>query len=109
MSVRDWHSGVRGPAVLFVKADWCPHCRSAKPEVEEAARTLARANIKVYAVDSERHKAYIQKLGVSGFPTILLLTDTGRTRAFPGGDRTAERIASWVCVSSGACSLGGRR
>ncbi len=109
MFVREWHSGVRGPAVLFVKADWCPHCRAAKPQVEEAARMLAPAAIRVYAVDSEKHKAYVQKLGVAGFPTILFLGATGKPRTFPGGDRTAERIASWVCVSSGACGAGGSR
>ena len=97
----------QGPAVLFVKADWCPHCRAAKPQVEEASRMLAAASIGVYAVDSEKHKAYIQKLRVPGFPTILFVDAAGKTHTFPGGDRSSERIASWVCVSSGACAAGG--
>ena len=99
----NWHSGVQGPAVLFVKADWCPHCTQAKPQMEEVARTLAPAAIKVYAVDSERHKAYIQRLGVGGFPTILFLDEAGRRRTY-NGERSAKPIVAWVCTTSGICS-----
>lgn len=103
--IRTWNPDVTGPALLFVKADWCPHCTSTKPAIREVARSLARADIKVYAVDADKHADQVRKLNVVGFPTILFLHESGRTKVFPGGDRSAHRIESWVCTVSGACGV----
>lgn len=99
--VRRYRSGIKGPAVLFVKADWCPHCVRAKPEVARAARVLGSV-VPVYELDSERNKRKIESLGVDGFPTIFFLSKDGDLRTF-GGERSGQKIADWACAQSGAC------
>lgn len=90
--------------MLFVKADWCPHCRAMKPEMEKVARDLAPAAIPVYAVDSEKHREFVQKLKIRGFPTILFVDASGQMSTFEDNERNDQRITSWVCVVSGRCS-----
>ncbi len=99
--VRNYAAGVEGPAVLFVKAEWCPHCQDAKPEVRKAAQILGSV-VPVYAVDSDAHKAAVKALKVSGFPTILFLHPSGKLNTFRG-PRTGSAIADWACAQSGRC------
>ena len=100
MGLRAFDPAHRGEAILFVKADWCPHCRSAKPELETVALLVGR--LPVFAVDSDRDAAEIRKLKVEGFPTILYRTSTGRISRYTG-PREGRRIADWVCAQSSAC------
>jgi thiol-disulfide isomerase/thioredoxin len=104
MSVKAYRSNAPTVSVLFVKAEWCPHCQSAKPEMAKAAAVLGSV-VPVYAVDSERNKAVVQKLGVEGFPTILFRDARGKLHPYEG-PRTGQKIADWVCSKSGMC--GGR-
>jgi hypothetical protein len=87
--------------VLFAKADWCPHCRSTKPEMESAAQILGSV-VPVYEVDSERNKDAIAQLGVEGFPTIFFRDARGQLSTYDG-PRKGQQIADWVCTQSGMC------
>ncbi len=100
MRVREFDPSHRGEAILFVKADWCPHCKVAKPELEVAAMQVGR--LPVFAVDSERDKATIRKLNIDGYPTILYRSDRGRISKYVG-PREGRRIADWACGRSSAC------
>lgn len=104
--MRSWSPSVRGPAVLFVKADWCPHCQHAKPEMEKAALMLGKV-IPVFAVDADKHKAAVQKWGVQGFPSIYFLTPDGEMQPYDG-ERKGQQVADWACINSGLCAAGRR-
>lgn len=99
MPVKQFNPNVAGPAVLFVKADWCGHCQSAKPEVRAASAQLG-ARVPIYEVDSERDAGTIKGLGVEGFPTIIFLSAQGRLSKYTGA-RTASAIAQWAAARAG--------
>ena len=94
----------QGTAVLFVSAQWCPHCRNARPELLRAASTLGSV-VPVYEVDSERDADVVEALGVGGFPTILFRDARGKLAVYRGA-RVGSTIADWACARSGSC---GRR
>ncbi len=102
--MRSWYPGVRGPAVLFVKAEWCPHCKTAKPEMETASAMLGDV-IPMYAMDADKHSNAIQRLGIQGFPTILFLSPGGELQTYEG-DRKGQNVADWACITSGLCGVG---
>ena len=96
-----------GAAVLFVKADWCPHCQAAKPELDLTASVLGSV-LPVYEVDSERNKQVVKELGVDGYPTIFYRTKTGKLTRYTG-ERSGQNIVDWACAQSGLCGKKGRK
>lgn len=104
MGVRQYRNNAASVCVFFVKADWCPHCQRAKPEIRNAAEILGTV-VPIYEVDSERDARTIQAWGIEGFPTILFRNARGAMIQYDG-DRTGQAIADWVCSQSGMC---GRR
>ena len=92
--------------LLFVSATWCPHCQSAKPQMQLAAQSLGSV-VPVTVVDSERNKAVIAGLTrFKGFPTIYF--NTGTKLAEYTGARQGRDIADWACTMSGKCTPRGR-
>lgn len=89
------------PAILFVSATWCPHCRAAKPEMQGAAAILG-STVPVYLVDSEKNEAQIRRMKVDGFPTIFYRSPRGLKPY--NGPRTARAVADWACAQAGSCS-----
>jgi len=69
--------------LMLFYADWCPHCRNAKPVWEEEKEKYANAlvnNYKVVFVDvncsddaDPQTQALIQKYNIKGFPTVKLV------------------------------------
>ena len=107
-SVKSYRRGVTGPAVLFVKAEWCPHCQAAKPEIRKAAAILGTV-LPVYEVDSEKHKDVVEEFGVDGFPTIFYMDASRKLKQYREGPRTGQKIADWACAHSGRCGRSTRR
>lgn len=103
MSVKPFRKNAAAVAVLFVKADWCPHCKVAKPEVRRAAEILGSV-VPVYEVDSERDAGVIEAMGVEGFPTIFFRNVRGKLVEYRGQKR-ARDIADWVCTQSSRCGV----
>lgn len=101
MSIKAFRKNAPTVAVLFVKADWCPHCKRAKPEVQRAAEILGSV-VPVYEVDSERNADVVESLGVEGFPTIFFRNAKGKLVRYKGETRS-RNIADWVCTQSGRC------
>lgn len=101
MSLKPFRRGSTGPDLLFVKADWCGHCKAAKPELAKAAAVLGSV-LPVRVVDSEKNKDFIATLGVEGFPTIIFRNAAGRMKTY-NGERTGRKIADWACAQSGGC------
>jgi len=70
--------------LLFFYADWCPHCKTAKPIWEELKTTYSKKSINGYkilftAVNCTEENAEVEKLinkyNVEGYPTIKLIKD----------------------------------
>lgn len=99
--VKPYRKNARSPSILFVKAEWCPHCQHAKPELEETASILGSV-LPVYSVDSERNAETVEALGVRGFPTIMYQSVDGKMVEY-GGPRKGKKIADWACAQSGMC------
>lgn len=101
MSVKAFRRNSAGPAVLFVKAEWCPHCQTTKPEIKKAAAILGSV-LPVYEIDSEKHKDVVESLGIDGFPTIFYRNAGGQLKTYRG-ERKGQKIADWACTQSGMC------
>lgn len=73
-----------GAELLFFYADWCPHCKAAKPIWNELKSEYENKTINGYQVvfteiDCSEETAEVEKLmnqyNVEGYPTIKLLKD----------------------------------
>lgn len=73
--------GEKQAELLFFFADWCPHCKKAKPVVDEIKnkydkRTINSHTINVTYVDctneTQESKRLLEQYEVEGFPTIFL-------------------------------------
>lgn len=104
MPVKPYRKNAPKVAILAALADWCPHCKAAKPELDRASDILGSV-VPVYEVDSERNADVVEALGVQAFPTILFRDARGKLTEYTG-DRKARSIADWACAQSGMC---GRR
>lgn len=96
-----WGAACPGPALVFVYADWCGHCKVAKPEVSKAAQSLGGA-VPTYAINADRHPDLVEAWGVEGFPDIAYVSQTGRRIPYTG-ERTGRAISDWVCQRSNSC------
>jgi protein disulfide-isomerase-like protein len=68
---------VGGDASWLVEfyAPWCPHCKSAVPELEKLGKAFVksgRADIKLGKVNGDDQEKLAEKYNVEGFPTLLL-------------------------------------
>jgi thiol-disulfide isomerase/thioredoxin len=66
-----------GREVIIVKASWCGHCKTAKPEFERlvAASPVKLDNgseVTIRQLDADEDASEVKKLGVRGYPTILV-------------------------------------
>jgi thiol-disulfide isomerase/thioredoxin len=70
--------------LLFFYADWCPHCKSAKPiwneiKTEYENKTINGYQIVFTEIDCSEESAEVEKLmnqyNIEGYPTIKLLKD----------------------------------
>jgi thiol-disulfide isomerase/thioredoxin len=70
--------------LMFFSVDWCPHCKTAKPEWEQLKAEYKDKKINGYKViftdiDCTKETAQVEKLmntyKIEGYPTIKLLKD----------------------------------
>lgn len=101
MAVTSYKRNGRKAAVLFVKANWCPHCRAMKPEIHKAAAILGSV-LDIEEVDSKVHATDIEGMRIDGFPTVFFRDNEGRLTKYTG-QRTGNAIADWACHLSGKC------
>ena len=85
----DGFANMGTPAGTFTLyyADWCPHCKTVKPEFEAFAgsgyMTVNGKNIAVKLIE-ESNKAAMAGKEIKGFPTILYETAAGETVEYSG-------------------------
>ena len=77
--------------LLFFYANWCPHCKSAKPEMEKVKAELDKGpvngkTVKLVEYDctepSPEMESIMDKYQVSSYPTILLVSSDGKVTPF---------------------------
>ena len=67
---------------VFV-ADWCPHCKNAKPAIAELKNNApANVNVNVVNESDSNSRELMNKYKVRGFPTILLVKEDGTVVEF---------------------------
>ena len=81
--------------VLFF-VDWCPHCKTVKPEWEKlkAESNLGVQLEEVDCSDSNNVPALAKEYNVGGFPTLILVN--GGNKVTYEGERTAEALVSFI-------------
>jgi protein disulfide-isomerase A6 len=69
----DFNEKLNSHPKVIVKyyADWCGHCKRAKPEFEKLMQTY-KGDIKLAMVNSElpENKELVKQQGINGYPTI---------------------------------------
>ena len=92
--------GEGGMKLVIAKADWCGHCRKAAPEFArlKEASPLSLGNgrtVIVEELDADKDKSAIQRLGVKGFPTLMLEKSGGEKIEYPG-ERTYDAVVEFL-------------
>ena len=85
--------------VVIVKADWCGHCKKAKPEFERLIgaspiRLNDGSEVAVRMLDEKGNRDEVQGLGVRGFPTILYISNGQKTEY--SGPRTYDGVMGFL-------------
>jgi thioredoxin 1 len=70
------------PVLVDFTAPWCAPCRALEPILEQVARE-GRGRVQVVAVDGDESPGLAARLGVRGFPTLIV---------FSGGKEVARRV-----------------
>ena len=70
--------------VYFFYANWCPHCKKAKPEWDSFAKTyngktVGNVTVQTTTVDcTDGTSPMIQKYQINGYPTVFAIKDGNR-------------------------------
>jgi thiol-disulfide isomerase/thioredoxin len=79
--------------------DWCPHCTSAKPELQQLKKrmendTIQNQKVEVRLVNAEKEESLASKFKVKGYPTIIFVRQ-GKEYTYEG-ERTADAVYSFM-------------
>ena len=102
LELADFKKPENGKAKLVMYyADWCGHCKRAKPEMEKLEEKLKEQNnkvngkeVEVVYVDGDQEEELLKKEDVQGFPTIRLyrLSDMIEYQ----GERAADALMGFL-------------
>ena len=70
------------PTVYFFYVDWCPHCKTAKPKVQEFKKNNSHVNVE--EVNCEENKELAKKFNVKAYPTVYLVNNEEKTELKEG-------------------------
>ena len=82
-----------GGVLRFFYADWCPHCKDAKPHWN-ALKKKYNGNVTLKSVDCTKDTDEAQKFDVEGFPTFIL-TRNGKNIEYEG-ERTTSGLLDFL-------------
>jgi hypothetical protein len=78
-------------------ADWCPHCKTAKPEMEalvaKGAMDINGKKCVFRMIQPEQQPEAAKGKPIKGFPTFLLETTAGETVEYKGQRNTAGYLS----------------
>jgi len=69
---------------ILYYVDWCPHCKSVKPEWKQLENDLEFKDILITKINCEEDTEIVKELNIEGYPTILF-TQNGKTEPYEGG------------------------
>jgi thiol-disulfide isomerase/thioredoxin len=71
-----------GAKFFMFGVDWCPHCRSAKPEFQAlgSTKTIGGQAVSMHLVDPEKEPERAKGFEISGYPTFWLEHQGRKTR-----------------------------
>jgi thiol-disulfide isomerase/thioredoxin len=78
---------------LMFGVDWCPHCVKAKPEFAAlgSTKTIGGSTVEMVAINPEEEEnPYKEKVKISGYPTLALLSPNGSVTEYDGPRNTAS-------------------
>ncbi len=93
-SMLEGFSGQGKEFTLFYWKD-CGHCKTMMPEWDKFMKSNSNQGIKVNKIEKDENPGLMDKMGVSGFPTILLTKNGSVVKPYEG-ERTAEAFQSFV-------------
>jgi thioredoxin-like negative regulator of GroEL len=98
-SCRSFEGFESSKSVVICKAEWCGHCKDAKPEFDKllgmspiTLKDGSKATVKV--LDADKDKSELSQFEVKGFPTILIMNN-GKSSEYPG-PRSSEKIIEYL-------------
>lgn len=85
------------PTFVMYYADWCPHCQTAKPELEKLGtkQTIGGTTVQIQKME-EKDIPEAVKPNIRGYPTIQLLNPDGSVKADYEGERTAAGFLEFL-------------
>ena len=95
--------GQNSPSLIMYYADWCGHCKRAKPELE-AAKSQYNGKVKIIMLNAEdpENASLLKQEDVQGFPTIRYyksgMPTVGKKSDYEeyNGDRTKEDFLQFL-------------
>ena len=93
----DMLEGFSGQGKEFTLFYWkdCGHCKTMMPEWDKFMKSNSNQGVKVNKVEKDQNPSLMDKMGVQGFPTILL-TKNGEVLKPYEGERTAEAFQAFA-------------
>lgn len=82
------------PVLVDFTADWCGPCKALAPHIDAIAAARGDS-LKVVKVDGDKNPALLEKFGVRGFPTLLILRD-GKVAGSRVGGAPKGEIEKWI-------------
>lgn len=84
------------PVFRMFFAEWCGHCKKAKPEFSPLVgeQTIKGKKVKIVMIDAEKEKELAKQFNVSGYPTFILTKD-GQNITYDG-ERTQSGFRSFL-------------
>ena len=75
--------------MIMIGTSWCPHCTSLKPIWKQLKKESKEYTIA--AVDAMKNQELIHMMGITGYPTILIVLNNGKMKEYTG-PRTLEDL-----------------
>ena len=81
----------------FILFHWknCGHCKNMMPEWDNFQSTY-KGSISVSKIEKDENPSLIKTLGITGYPTVLLLDANNKKLDSYSGERTANAFMSYV-------------
>lgn len=71
-------SGGEEPVLVFIYAQWCGHCKTAKEPMKKAAKTLSNKGVRCKQLDAAKcTNEFLARCGCDGFPFFLVVRSDG--------------------------------
>ena len=85
----------QGKEMVLFHMNGCGHCKNMMPEWNKFQSSYKKAGIKVSKVERAENPKAMEKLGIQGFPTIMLLQNGKKIKDYQG-ERTATAFKNFA-------------